>query len=62
MKEVLRFAGTNIIIAGIIYLLIAFIAWDINLLDDIVNNIGYRVLTLFLYFGSLGMTLSLYEK
>lgn len=55
------FIGTNIIIACIIYLLIAFIAWDINLFDDIVDDIGYRVLTLFMYLLSLSITSSLYE-
>lgn len=62
MKEILMFIGTNIIIAGIIYLIIAFIAWDINLFDDIADNTGYRVLTLFMYLLSLGITLSLYEE
>lgn len=61
MKEILKFIGTNILIASIIYLLIAFVAGDINLFDDIADNIGYRILTLFMYFASLGMTLSLYQ-
>ena len=48
MREIIKIILSAFIIMIVFYLVIAFLCWDINLLDDIAEHAEARVLTLLL--------------
>jgi len=61
MRELIKIILPTFVIMIVFYLVIAFLCWDINLLDNIAEHAEARVLTLLLVAASFGGGLSINE-